>query len=330
MDLDLRLLRHAHTLADLGSFARAAKALGITQPALSRSIKTLESRVGARLFERSATGVGLTDSGQLFLQHAQELLTCADQLAHQVEFLRGIDAGAVAVGSGPYPSELVVAQSVGRTSQKAPGRFRLVVSDPVSIVALLGRRELDLAIVETSIVPAGAEWSVEPLNRHQGYFVVRRGHPLTRVRAPTIPQILAFPLVMTSRLPPRILRPLLERHPRLNDTLKALPTIAVESPAMMRAIVGTSDAVAPLPLGLVADELAGGTLVALDRAEPWLHLQFGIVRLRRDGLPPAALTFLEVLHEVDDEVLRLETRLAKAFVGSRTARKAPARKGGQA
>ena len=77
MDLNLRLLRHAHVLADLGSFARAARVLGITQPALSRSIKTLESRIGARLFERSTHGVQLTDAGQLFLANARELMARA-------------------------------------------------------------------------------------------------------------------------------------------------------------------------------------------------------------------------------------------------------------
>jgi len=319
MDVDLRLLRHARALADLGSFARAAKAMSITQPALSRSIQTLESRVGAQLFRRSTTGVELTDAGRLFLEHARDLLARADALAREVDLIRGIDTGAITIGSGPYPAELVVAQAVGRNSRNgAPGRFRLVVSDPVSIVALLGKRELDVAIAETSIVPPGADWSVAPLNRHQGYFVVRPGHPLTAVNAPTIPQILAFPTVMTGRLPPRILEPLLKRHPRVGATLKAFPTIAVESPAMMKTIVASSDAVAPLPLAVVADELAGGALAVLDRVEPWLHLQFGVIHLRRRNLPPAALAFLEVLREVDEEVMGLGSKLAKEFVGRRT------------
>ena len=64
MDFDLRSLGHAQALAEHASFARAAKVLHITQPALSRSIQELERRVGVRLFDRARRGVEPTEAGR--------------------------------------------------------------------------------------------------------------------------------------------------------------------------------------------------------------------------------------------------------------------------
>jgi len=71
MDFDLRLLRHARALAEEGSFARAARTLHLTQPALSRSIQELERRTGIRLFDRNKGRVDLTALGEVFLAHAR-------------------------------------------------------------------------------------------------------------------------------------------------------------------------------------------------------------------------------------------------------------------
>jgi len=322
MDIDLRLLRHARALAELGSFARAAKVHNITQPALSRSIQALEQRLGAQLFHRTRSGAELTDVGRLFMEQARDLLSRADDLSREVELFHGIDTAALVIGCGPYPAELVVAEAVGRTSRDRPGtRARMVVSDPISIVSMVGRRELDLAVAETTIVPDEADWLVTPLSRHQGYFVVRAGHPLEAIPDPALAQILAFPLVMTGRLPPRVLDPLLKRSPALGAALKAIPAIAVESLTMMKIIAAASDAVALLSLSAVADELAGGRLVALNRVEPWLHTQFGIVRLRRRTLSPMATAFLDHLQQVDSEVAALEAELAKRLAGRRKSAK---------
>jgi DNA-binding transcriptional LysR family regulator len=191
------------------------------------------------------------------------------------------------------------------------------VTDPVTIVAMIGKRELDLALAETTIVPDEPDWLVTPLSRHQGYFVVRAGHPLAAVADPTLEQILAFPLVLTGRLPPRVLNPLLRRSPALGASLKAVPAIAVESLAMMKTIAAASDAVALLTLGAIADELASERLVPLRRTEPWMHTHYGIVRLRQRSLSPTAKIFLDHVLQVDKESAALEAELAKRFAGGR-------------
>lgn len=76
-DLDLRRLRYFLTLADTLNYGRAADALHIAQPALSRSIVALERELGVKLFDRSRAGTRLTNTGELLRQQARELLDAA-------------------------------------------------------------------------------------------------------------------------------------------------------------------------------------------------------------------------------------------------------------
>ena len=80
-DLDLRLVRYFTVVADHKHFGRAAEELHVAQPSLSRQIRSLEQRLGARLLERSPQGTQLTEAGEVFLPLAKALLRSADQAA---------------------------------------------------------------------------------------------------------------------------------------------------------------------------------------------------------------------------------------------------------
>ncbi|MFH8404060.1 LysR family transcriptional regulator [Streptomyces sp. NPDC018019] len=80
-DLDLRLVRYFTAVAEHGHFGRAAAALRITQPSLSRQVRALERRLGARLLDRTPQGSRLTEAGEVFLPRARALLHSAAQAA---------------------------------------------------------------------------------------------------------------------------------------------------------------------------------------------------------------------------------------------------------
>jgi DNA-binding transcriptional LysR family regulator len=81
VDLDLRLVRYFIVVADHRHFGRAAAALRIAQPSLSRQIRRLEQQLGARLIDRTPQGSRLTEAGEVFLPHAKALLRSATQAA---------------------------------------------------------------------------------------------------------------------------------------------------------------------------------------------------------------------------------------------------------
>ncbi|MFG6199958.1 LysR family transcriptional regulator [Nonomuraea sp. JJY05] len=82
-DLDLRLVRYFAAVAEHRHFGRAAEALHITQPSLSRQIRGLERQLGARLLDRTPQGTRLTEAGEVFLPRAKTLLRSAAQAAAQ-------------------------------------------------------------------------------------------------------------------------------------------------------------------------------------------------------------------------------------------------------
>jgi DNA-binding transcriptional LysR family regulator len=80
-DLDLRLVRYFTAVADHRHFGRAAAALHLAQPSLSRQIRSLEQQLGARLLDRTPQGSQLTEAGAVFLPRAKALLRSAAQAA---------------------------------------------------------------------------------------------------------------------------------------------------------------------------------------------------------------------------------------------------------
>ena len=80
-DLDLRLVRYFTVVAEHRHFGRAAAALRVAQPSLSRQIRRLEQQLGARLLDRTPQGTRLTEAGEVFLPRARALLRSAAQAA---------------------------------------------------------------------------------------------------------------------------------------------------------------------------------------------------------------------------------------------------------
>ena len=99
MTLDIRLLTAFLTIVQTGSLGRAAQALHVTQPALSRSIKQLEEKVGVPLFERHSKGMLLTQYGQALLPHARLLQEESALAVKEIDALRGLSKGTVRVGA---------------------------------------------------------------------------------------------------------------------------------------------------------------------------------------------------------------------------------------
>src|SRR5579859_4625901 len=101
MAFSFRLLRVFVAVAHQGSFTRAAAQLGLTQPAVSKSVRDLERQAGVALVERRPTGVRLTESGLVLLGHARTILAEARAADEALTAIRGIGAGALRIGASP-------------------------------------------------------------------------------------------------------------------------------------------------------------------------------------------------------------------------------------
>src|SRR5437879_3257992 len=147
--MDTRQLAAFCAVVERKSFSQAAQRLGVTQPAVSLQIRSLEQRLGRQLLDRSGRRVEPTEAGLRLYASAQRLLQLEDQL---LEELAGGDEGAVdgtlELGASTGPGGSVVPVLLCEFQERYPDvRVSLTVSDTQTIVAQVAERELELGIV---------------------------------------------------------------------------------------------------------------------------------------------------------------------------------------
>jgi DNA-binding transcriptional LysR family regulator len=115
IDLDLRLVGYFVAVAEQRHFGRAAAALRVAQPSLSRQIRRLEQQIGARLLDRTRQGTRLTEAGEVFLPRAKALLRSATQAAAQAR--AAAQPSRIAIG---YTMGLIVTPAVREMRREHP------------------------------------------------------------------------------------------------------------------------------------------------------------------------------------------------------------------
>lgn len=142
-------LLYARAAADLGSFSRAATALGVTQPALSHGVAALERTLGGPLFDRTTTGVTPTALGARVLPHLHAVLGSLDALVTEARAATRADAEPLRLGVSP----IIHPDLVGQAFEAARGRLpaSLVVQEK-NLAEL--RRELLARRLDLLLVPA--------------------------------------------------------------------------------------------------------------------------------------------------------------------------------
>ena len=147
--MQLRKLNHLLALADQGSFGRAAQAVHLSQPALSRSIESLEEDLGATLVNRAYGQVRLTAAGELVLARARHLLADAQQIKRDVQLLQGLAMGQLQVGLGPFAAAMLGQPALSQLIQRHPQlTVRIEVADAATLCEQLNNQQLDLFVAE--------------------------------------------------------------------------------------------------------------------------------------------------------------------------------------
>lgn len=317
MALELRQLRQILALAQHGSFGRAATALHMTQPALSRSVKLIESEIGSVLFERSARGVTLTDQGRLLLRRARDMVAAADELDREVLRQRVGGTDQLNIGAGPYAAETIVPAALSRflPANELVSVRVAVHSNWDELPRRLRARELDLFIAEFSSLAAEHDLDVQPMERHQGYFVARKDHPLAGAKLVDPDATFAFPFVSLSRYPPRALQPMLAARAPVGARQPGRPFPAVECSSLgaVKKLIAESDTIAPLTLPMIAEDIKRGSLVVLGTA-PWSYVHYAIVTLKSQPVSPACARLRQCLVEAEGRLVSEEARLVRTHL----------------
>jgi DNA-binding transcriptional LysR family regulator len=183
------------------------------------------------------------------------------------------------------------------------------------LLRLLRSRELDFFVAETSTLHRDPDLEVVPMpSQHPAYLFARASHPLAARERIEVSDAFTWPFATPSRIPPRVLDPMLAAHRSAvrHGGARPFPAIQCTGMSTLKRIVKDSDAVGGSILPCIADELESGTFVLLSTA-PWLHLHYGIVSLKGRPRTQASERFREIVLECEEECTRQEATLAKRF-----------------
>jgi DNA-binding transcriptional LysR family regulator len=192
--MDTRQLAAFCAVVERKSFSQAAERLGVTQPAVSLQIRSLEQRLGRQLLDRSGRRVEPTEAGLRLYASAQRLLQAEEQLLEELESDdEGVVGGALDLGASTGPGGSVVPVLLCEFQERHPDvRVRLSVSDTQTVVAQVADRELELGIVGAGRRHRGVAF--EPFFRDEVVLAVPASHPFAG-KTVTLEQLRGEPLI---------------------------------------------------------------------------------------------------------------------------------------
>jgi LysR family transcriptional regulator, transcriptional activator of the cysJI operon len=140
------------TVADHKNFSRAAEELHMTQPAISRYIKSLEKKLNSRLLERNNKMVQLTKSGEIAYYHAKEILGIHEQMQQLINDLHNTASGKLTIGASYTFGEYILPHIIATLREQFPLITpSITIGNSREIVELVLNRQLDIGIIEGEI-----------------------------------------------------------------------------------------------------------------------------------------------------------------------------------
>jgi DNA-binding transcriptional LysR family regulator len=285
-------LRHLIALADHASFSKAAEAVHLSQPALSRSIRALEDELKLPLVDRIGHRIELTAQGRETLGRARQIVFDADELRATARQVGQHLAGSLRVGLGSGPGALLMGPLLSTVSTAHPQlRLEIRRSGTDLLVQSLRERDLDALVVDARSLQPAPDLRAESVDELRGAFLVRRGHPLARRRRPVaFDELLRFPIASTP-LSDEVARTLVERYgPQAHP--QACVTLRCDELSSLAELARQGDAV------LLAVRAVAPDLVEL-RLDPPLAAtaRFALVTLARRTEPPALAVLRRLVRE---------------------------------
>ncbi len=197
--MDLRQLEYFVRVAELGGFTRAAIALGVAQPALSRQVRLLEVELRQSLLVRNGRGAVPTEAGQVLLAHARGILHQVERAREELARLRGGLAGRVTLGLPPSAARALAVPLMQAFRQQLPdARLSITEALSASMQEQVASGRLDIAVLYNARPVPDLE--IAPL-ASESLLLVQRAADAPAGQHPALPlaQLAELPLVIPTQ-----------------------------------------------------------------------------------------------------------------------------------
>jgi len=287
--MNLQQFEHLLAVAETGSFSRAAEQLYLTQPALSRSILTLEDELGAPLIERAGKRKQLTPLGVLVAARARRIGLELSELKRSASLLADLQIGAVKLGLGPAPTAMLAVPLLQHMLAHHP-RIKVQLSSGPAELQLqsLRARHLDALVIHRRSLPPYDDLNVALFPEMRLGFVCRSGHPLQGAAQVSFAQLRQYPLAASgtglSDEAVQSLNAHFGQSVHFNEAIQ----LQSDEAACLLEVVRTTDAVFLGAIEVARSPIDRGELAELRLSRPLrLTSQFAFVTLEGVTEPPA-------------------------------------------
>lgn len=190
MPLNLHLLRLFATVVQTGSFSKAADALFVSQPSISKGVRDFELQLGCRLLDRLPKGVKPTREGLALMRHADVLFAAERSAEEELRALRSLDSGSLRIGASTTIATYLIPDLLGAFHSAYPGiDLHLVSANTRDIADLMLRHEIEIALVEGPVNDDGLDseaWLTDVME-----LIVGPSHPFASAAEPIDPMDIA-------------------------------------------------------------------------------------------------------------------------------------------
>ncbi|MBC7527406.1 MAG: LysR family transcriptional regulator [Chthonomonadaceae bacterium] len=273
------------------SFTRAAEALYLTQPAVTRQIAVLEAEMKTRLLDRLGKRVQMTPAGEALYRYAQEILRLSEEAIQSVDDVRGARAGKIRVGASITVATYLLPEQLRRYRETFPGvELRVHTGVSSHIVDMVTQGLVDVGIVMG--VEGGIEHTVYFLRSFPSVVVVPPDHPLaSRKEGIRREELAGIPLILMEE--GMHLRTLVDRL--LSEAgVEEHVSLELDNVESIKRMVRAGLGVTLLPLMTVAEEVSDKRLMALPLTDvPSANRRLALIHRKDKYVSLALREFLE-------------------------------------
>ncbi|MEA4895113.1 MAG: LysR family transcriptional regulator [Oscillospiraceae bacterium] len=299
--MEIQQLRYFVKIAECSNFTRAAEELYVTQPMLTRAIKTLEDDLGTKLIERTSKYFCLTDAGRLLFQQASDMLHKYDDIYRSIDDVKTIRKGHVKMSIPGVLIDVYFAPLLARFGKEYPGIDISIIEegskDTVKSV-ISGKADLGLAMMP---IESASEMNINLVISDKAYVLMSKMHPLSKYDIIPIEELKDQPIITfgdTSTLHDEIMKICSQCGFKPNMPYKTLMTNFIFQMVSMGRYV----AILPRPVieHFITDDLTSRP------TDPSIKWEIALMENRNRYCSHAANHFITFLRNYFDELTSME------------------------
>ncbi len=257
--------RHLQTFIEVArqkSVGKSADILGISQPAVTRTIRELEEILGVQLFEKEGRGIRLGRIGEVFLKHAGASVAAVMDGMNSVQQARQQQSPPVRIGALPTVSARIMPDALERyLKEEISGEIKIVTGENSVLLEQLRQAELDLVVGRLAAPEKMTGLEFKHLYSEQVVFAVRKDHPLLKTDPLRLGDLERYTILMPTKA--SVIRPFVEQFLMANGIPELPVQIETVSDSFGRAFVRSTDAVWIISEGVVSNDLRDGRMAIL-------------------------------------------------------------------